>query len=293
MATTKEKWGRFHYPSFVSYVYGATMRHEWPSRFNIDNPHGVYREFAVFKMPRAKSIKQRFQSENGLTLRPTDAYINVGTSTMDDYQYEFVFILEPVVDKNDPNPARGYWFAYASSQVPDVNFGWALTADYDAVYDGNSKLDWTIEAAATKSVSKMDMGNDNMNKRIASSRYLSLYAPSVVSSARRKQYLAGRASKSPLLRKALGTTVKSIKSKVGDTVDADSLSSDDGYQLMLDSQDIEAVADYISGYLSEMEYEISDITGVIALVGDGDYDEVWVTESSRPFSVSAVYERVY
>ena len=34
------------------------------------------------------------------------------------------------------------------------------------------------------------------------------------------------------------------------------------------------------------------MTGAFIAVEDGDYAEVWVTESSRPYSVNAVYERI-
>jgi hypothetical protein len=35
-----------------------------------------------------------------------------------------------------------------------------------------------------------------------------------------------------------------------------------------------------------------DISGVVAVVGDGDYDSVYVTDSARPYHGTALYWRV-
>ena len=37
---------------------------------------------------------------------------------------------------------------------------------------------------------------------------------------------------------------------------------------------------------------INEATAIIAKVGDGDFEEVWVTEDSRPYSINAVFERI-
>ena len=55
--------------------------------------------------------------------------------------------------------------------------------------------------------------------------------------------------------------------------------------LVLDSQDIAAVLESIGG-------TETDITGAVVVVGDGDYLEVWLTDSNRPYHVNALYWRV-
>lgn len=58
---------------------------------------------------------------------------------------------------------------------------------------------------------------------------------------------------------------------------------DDKYTFLQNSQDINALCDY---------YPILDrenITGAIVLVEDGEYSEVYITESNRPYELEADY----
>ena len=55
--------------------------------------------------------------------------------------------------------------------------------------------------------------------------------------------------------------------------------------LVLLSQDIAAV-------LNSIGSNETDITGAVVVVGDGEYSEVWLTDSSRPYHVNALYWRV-
>ena len=55
-------------------------------------------------------------------------------------------------------------------------------------------------------------------------------------------------------------------------------------QLLTDSQDITAV-------LESIGCTESDISGAVVVVDDGDYSAVWLTDSSRPYHVNALYWR--
>lgn len=57
------------------------------------------------------------------------------------------------------------------------------------------------------------------------------------------------------------------------------------YVYVTDSQDLESLHHNIPTCPDDM-------TGALVLVANGDYSEVWVTESSRPYSVNAMYERI-
>ncbi len=46
------------------------------------------------------------------------------------------------------------------------------------------------------------------------------------------------------------------------------------------------ILDIASEFVTEFA---EDITGAVVKVGDGEYLEVWLTESSRPFELSAIY----
>ena len=61
---------------------------------------------------------------------------------------------------------------------------------------------------------------------------------------------------------------------------------DEKYMLLTDSQDIDDVCSDFP------ELDRTAITGALVVLGDGDYDEVWVTESSTPYSVYADYDCV-
>lgn len=56
------------------------------------------------------------------------------------------------------------------------------------------------------------------------------------------------------------------------------------YELYTDSQDIESVMEYFGDFINP-----SILTGIILQVGDGDYTEVYITESSRPYDLGAIY----
>lgn len=49
-----------------------------------------------------------------------------------------------------------------------------------------------------------------------------------------------------------------------------------------DSQEVEAVCDALG-------LDADDVTGVVVEVGDGDYREVWTTDSARPWALAASY----
>ena len=57
----------------------------------------------------------------------------------------------------------------------------------------------------------------------------------------------------------------------------------DEYQLLLDSQDLEFLGEYYPFIPSQ------DITGALVIVGNGDYEEVWLCEDNRPYDNFAVY----
>lgn len=63
--------------------------------------------------------------------------------------------------------------------------------------------------------------------------------------------------------------------------------SESKYQLILDSQDVEGI---IEGYNILNK---TDITGVIVWAEDGEYKEVWLTESNTPYANDAHYQKVY
>jgi hypothetical protein len=60
----------------------------------------------------------------------------------------------------------------------------------------------------------------------------------------------------------------------------------EGYQLITDSQELDEICQH-SGVRKYRE----DINGAVVLVGDGEYLEVYLTESNRPFDITATYER--
>ncbi len=59
----------------------------------------------------------------------------------------------------------------------------------------------------------------------------------------------------------------------------------DEFVYVSDSQDLESLHHSIPALPDGM-------TAAFVLIEDGDYAEVWVTESSRPYSVNAIYERI-
>lgn len=59
------------------------------------------------------------------------------------------------------------------------------------------------------------------------------------------------------------------------------------YTYVTDSHEIASILDYIG--LEHMKHNVS---AIMALVGDGDYDEIWITESSTPYYKACVYNKV-
>lgn len=64
---------------------------------------------------------------------------------------------------------------------------------------------------------------------------------------------------------------------------AEKFSSD--YNYITDSQEINTILDYIG-----MQY--LDCTAMFILVGDGDYDEIWMTDDSHPYYKDCTYNRI-
>jgi len=40
------------------------------------------------------------------------------------------------------------------------------------------------------------------------------------------------------------------------------------------------------------DFNAGEITGAVVKMGDGEYSEVWVTDSSRPFELKAEYRKI-
>jgi hypothetical protein len=59
----------------------------------------------------------------------------------------------------------------------------------------------------------------------------------------------------------------------------------DIYTLIQTDYDLESVLESVG---VPDEYK-PDITGAVCLVGDGDYDAIWLTESARPWDLEAIY----
>jgi hypothetical protein len=57
-----------------------------------------------------------------------------------------------------------------------------------------------------------------------------------------------------------------------------------GY-LLTDSQEIDAVLDTIG-------CNLLDITGAIVVIHHGDYETIWLTQSSRPYDVNSEYFKI-
>jgi hypothetical protein len=60
---------------------------------------------------------------------------------------------------------------------------------------------------------------------------------------------------------------------------------DEGYIFLQYSQDIESVCEFVG---LDKEYS-KDITGAVVVALDGDYEAVWLSESSRPYDISSTY----
>lgn len=62
--------------------------------------------------------------------------------------------------------------------------------------------------------------------------------------------------------------------------------NDPKYTINLDSQDIYAIAEHSGIDMHEYGHEF---TGAIVEIGDGDYNEIWLTSSRKPYDLDAVY----
>lgn len=71
------------------------------------------------------------------------------------------------------------------------------------------------------------------------------------------------------------------------TVKASSLQAEK-YLLVSDSQNVESLLESI-GFPTEYR---EDITAIIAKIGDGDYNELWFSESGRYYDLSADYHNL-
>jgi hypothetical protein len=61
--------------------------------------------------------------------------------------------------------------------------------------------------------------------------------------------------------------------------------NDEKYTLVLDSQEVSQIASD-AGLPAEW---LPDITGAVVAIGDEDFDEVWLTESAKPYDLRAEY----
>lgn len=59
----------------------------------------------------------------------------------------------------------------------------------------------------------------------------------------------------------------------------------DNYQLITDRQELKAILEYFG-------IDDDDITGALVLVGDGDYDDVLLTEDRAPWRLLADFRPV-
>ena len=60
----------------------------------------------------------------------------------------------------------------------------------------------------------------------------------------------------------------------------------DEYQLVLDSQEIEDTLEL----LGVTRHNRKNATGLMVIVGEGDYDSVWVCTDSKPYNNNSYYE---
>lgn len=58
--------------------------------------------------------------------------------------------------------------------------------------------------------------------------------------------------------------------------------------LLTDNQEIDSVLSTIG-----KKELIHEVTGVIVRVSNGDYRDVWITFSNRPYLANALYEKIY
>ncbi len=68
---------------------------------------------------------------------------------------------------------------------------------------------------------------------------------------------------------------------------------DDRYALIQSQSDLEDVLLSQPNVQSRKLYVPDNVSGAIVATSDGDYDEIWLTESSRYFDLNADYVRVH
>lgn len=67
----------------------------------------------------------------------------------------------------------------------------------------------------------------------------------------------------------------------------------DEHVLIYDSEKIKGVLSYVNAKKVTTLFDgPEDVTGAIVKVGDAELSEVWLTDSTRPFDVTARYFRV-
>ena len=57
------------------------------------------------------------------------------------------------------------------------------------------------------------------------------------------------------------------------------------YTFTTDSTDLRALREYLPG--------VGNITGAVVEIRAGDYTEIWVTKSARPYALGSTYTRVF
>ena len=62
---------------------------------------------------------------------------------------------------------------------------------------------------------------------------------------------------------------------------------DEPYVFSTDTTDLRALKEYLP------KIKDKDITGAVVAIQDGDYVEIWITMSSRPYAIDSLYTRVY
>lgn len=79
---------------------------------------------------------------------------------------------------------------------------------------------------------------------------------------------------------------------VGDVVELDELDSDEYAFIQTDYELTDAVEQYAT-VLRKAGYGADDVTGMVQKIGNAEIDELWVTDSSRPYEIHCRYELVW
>lgn len=62
--------------------------------------------------------------------------------------------------------------------------------------------------------------------------------------------------------------------------------------LVTDAQELDGVYSSVYRECWQWGFDREDITGALVQVGDGDYSEVWITTSHKPYDIYAMYHRM-